>query len=748
MRASGGSAVSTPAGTALERDPHAAWHWLPRAAGTPLPGGGSLFAGRRAALENLSTWLGERASPRRLRVVTGPPGSGTSAVLARLVVSADPGAGDRLSDLPAPGDPTLPPAGAFDVVFHASDRTAGDLVAGIAAAAEVDAGDPFTLAEVLRERGHELMIAVDAIEEARDPDWVCRLLRNLTVETRCRVLAGCDPRLLDQLGDPAALWLDRAPYDPGPDVIDLVTGMLARGDADANARQVADAADGNFLTAGLSARSALLRGRALLPLPRTLDHALDDLLDALAPGQEQVRGALLPLAYAAGDGLPAGALWRTAVTALHGSGLVPALDELSDGPAAPLLTVHATDGHEPTYRLAHRALDRSVRRGRDHRADRRRLFAAWRAEHVPAAGGVRRWEQAPGYLRRHGADHAAGAGALEVLGADLTYLSVGPLRRLDELIEAHGGLTDLADLLRLVAARAEPLSAERRATALTLAARRGGHDALADRLTAVLRPAWETVWVRVRAPQPVRTETVVPKVVYELNGYPRVWDTASDTPVGPQLWGHAGGVIAVAVGEVDGAARIVSGGADGSIRVWDTDAAVSDPLGAPLTGHSGPVCAVAIGAIGGAPRVVSGGYDGTVRLWDPTSGTPVGTPLTGHHGVVSALAIGAVGGALRIVSGGSDGTVRLWDPTNGTPVGTPLTGHAGAVSALAVGRIGDAVRIASGGGDETVRLWDAGGTCTGIIDCVGKVTALAVLPEGDLGVLHDHGVLACLRERR
>ena len=78
----------------------------------------------------------------------------------------------------------------------------------------------------------------------------------------------------------------------------------------------------------------------------------------------------------------------------------------------------------------------------------------------------------------------------------------------------------------------------------------------------------------------------------------------------------------------------------------------------------------------GTPVIISGGSDGTVRVWRIADGTPVGEPLTGHdsHGVRGG------GGRLPdgtpvIISGGSDRTVRVWRTADGTPVGEPLTGH-------------------------------------------------------------------------
>ncbi|PHM06867.1 nSTAND1 domain-containing NTPase [Nostoc sp. 'Peltigera malacea cyanobiont' DB3992] len=75
----------------------------------------------------------------------------------------------------------------------------------------------------------------------------------------------------------------------------------------------------------------------------------------------------------------------------------------------------------------------------------------------------------------------------------------------------------------------------------------------------------------------------------------------------------------------------------------------------PFRGHQGYVNSVAISADG--QTIVSGGTDGTVRLWN-RQGLLLAEPLCGHEGYVLPVAISADG--QTIVSGGSDGTVRLW----------------------------------------------------------------------------------------
>jgi hypothetical protein len=74
------------------------------------------------------------------------------------------------------------------------------------------------------------------------------------------------------------------------------------------------------------------------------------------------------------------------------------------------------------------------------------------------------------------------------------------------------------------------------------------------------------------------------------------------------LGGHDGGVRAVAV-LPDG--RVVSGGEDGRVLVWDPAQLGGGPVD--LGGHDGPVVAVAVLADG---RVVSGGYDNRVLVWN------------------------------------------------------------------------------------------------------------------------------------
>ncbi|MGH3934683.1 MAG: NACHT domain-containing protein, partial [Pseudonocardiaceae bacterium] len=93
----------------------------------------------------------------------------------------------------------------------------------------------------------------------------------------------------------------------------------------------------------------------------------------------------------------------------------------------------------------------------------------------------------------------------------------------------------------------------------------------------------------------------------------------------------------------------------------------------PLTGHTGRVWSVAYSPQG--THLLSGGDDGSVRVWDATTGEPR-HHLTGHTGAVLSVAYSPQG--THLLSGGADGSVRVWDATTGEPR-HHLTGHTGAV---------------------------------------------------------------------
>ncbi|HBZ30896.1 MAG TPA: hypothetical protein DEO56_09945, partial [Nitrosomonas nitrosa] len=145
--------------------------------------------------------------------------------------------------------------------------------------------------------------------------------------------------------------------------------------------------------------------------------------------------------------------------------------------------------------------------------------------------------------------------------------------------------------------------------------------------------------------------------------------------------------------------RILSGGKDGALRMWDVQ--TGKQIGKPLIGHEASILSVAFSSDG--RRIVSGSLDNTLRLWDAQTGMPIREPLTGHVHDVLSVAFSPDG--RRIVSGSRDNTLRLWDAQTGMPIGEPLTGHGDSVYSVAFSP--DGRRIVSGSRDNTLRLWEA-----------------------------------------
>ncbi|MDH4276966.1 MAG: hypothetical protein OEW83_02655 [Acidimicrobiia bacterium] len=161
---------------------------------------------------------------------------------------------------------------------------------------------------------------------------------------------------------------------------------------------------------------------------------------------------------------------------------------------------------------------------------------------------------------------------------------------------------------------------------------------------------------------------------------------------------HTGTVLTVA-GLPDG--RFVSGGSDGTIRIWDPTTGVEDEQSPISVGHAGAITVLAVLADG---RVASADSNGGIRIWDPVQ--PVSSPelIDAHAGAVHTLVELP---DRRLASGGADGIVRIWDLGGPTRDPVMLDQHTAAVNAVAVLPDG---RLASGSSDTTVRIWNVGGS--------------------------------------
>jgi WD40 repeat protein/sterol desaturase/sphingolipid hydroxylase (fatty acid hydroxylase superfamily) len=201
------------------------------------------------------------------------------------------------------------------------------------------------------------------------------------------------------------------------------------------------------------------------------------------------------------------------------------------------------------------------------------------------------------------------------------------------------------------------------------------------------------------------------------DGTIKIWDAATGREE-QALVGHRGYVQSVAVSG-DGR-HIVSGSADKTVKVWDAETCREERT---LTGHLAPVLSVAVS--GDGKCVVSGSADLSAKVWDAAAGKEKHT-LAGDPGAVVGVAVSGDG---RHVVTASAWTAKVWDADTGHEERT-LAGHADLVYGVAIGADGHQVVTASF--DEKVKVWGAaeGREKLSLMGHKGPVYSAALSPDG------------------
>jgi WD40 repeat protein len=686
-------------GWELSRDDEAGRHWLPRARGVAVESErGSWFRGRAAALRYIVDWLDRPAAAGHPLVVTGSPGVGKSAVLGRVVTTADP---EIRASLPPDDDAVRATEGSIACAVHAKGKSAIEVATEIARAASTALpAVPADLSPALRQRlGHRpgrFNLVIDALDEAANAEQarqivheVIRPLARDFVDVGVQVAVGTrraddQGSLLAELGTDADLVdLDSPEFFAEPDLAGyaLATLQLLGAERPGNpyadpavaqpmARRIAAKAEGNFLVAGLIARAHGLHDRQSTDPGRITAVTVADALDAYvaglpAAGDTPAWLALTVLGYAESPGLPI-ELWRGGVEALGGVVTEDELAAFARTSAANFLVETGTAA-VPVYRLFHQALNEALLGRRASGAeDERRLTRAWLAD-----GRTRGWARAPEYLLRSLPQHAARVRLVDELLADDDYLLHAHLRR----------LLPAAESARTGEGRTRARLLQR--TPLAMSANPGDRAAMfsvvdkMDSLGTGLDPGLDAPYRARWAHTPARLERAV-------------------------LDGHSDAVYDVCAVPVDGRTLLASAGEDGTVRLWD-----------PLTGQTEQVldchadCIHGVHAVRARDRVLiaTASHDTTIGLWEPRSGRRV-HHLRGHDDWVRNLcAVPMPDGGELLASASDDRTVRLWDPDAGSLV-HKLTGHSGWVTAVCHIPEGPHGMLASTGFDGTIRLWD------------------------------------------
>ncbi|WP_189278591.1 WD40 repeat domain-containing protein, partial [Kitasatospora griseola] len=704
------------------------------------------FTGRTAQLDALTAWLDDDTAAPGLRVVTGKAGAGKSALLGILLCAAHPALRRHTRPLWAGLDDHVPGENNRVAAVHARRLSLDDITASLTRQlrhiatsdsptppdeeTQDTAGNPAQhLLNLLPPGSRPVTIVIDALDEALTPqDITTALLLPLaqhaqTASGRLRLLVATreDSRFDQLLGlarnagactDLSAI----APHEVRRDVAAYAKQLLTadgpytrsalRPVRDTLAETIAETLTtpaptgreghdtqalewGEFLTAGLYVHHLLAIPPAATPedaarLGRAVPRNLPDLLELdLQRHADRIhlRPVLTALAFAQGRGMPESVLVHAAAAFTVDGNPPPSLRDLYallDGEARFYLRRDIDTDGTTLYRLFHEGLADWLRQPtsppsaeaptmttnpRPRQAERLFERLLDRVPRDPAGGML--WHHAADYLLRHTAQHAVDAGRLDELLYDAGYLQhADPHTLADALSYAR------SDRGRLNAAvyraswgvhHALPPAARRQLLALDAA--RFRNTPLQDELPG--DADWTVQWAT--------GSQVSPSLVRTLTG-------------------HTSGVMAVAVTLLGDRPRAVTGGYDGSVRVWDVTAGTQVRE---LTGHTSGVMAVAVTLLGDRPHAVTGGGDGSVRVWDVTAGTQV-RELTGHAGWVRAVAVTLLGDRPHAVTGGYDGSVRVWDVTAGTQV-RELTGHAGWVRAVAVTLLGDRPHAVTGG---------------------------------------------------
>ncbi|MEU9089087.1 hypothetical protein [Streptomyces sp. NPDC048428] len=803
VEAAGESALASW-GWSLRLDPEAGRHWRPRARGVSIDTEkGFRFRGRTAALTAIVDWINSPPE-RKALVVTGSPGVGKSAVLGRIVTTAD---GEIAKQLPSSDTAVHAPVGSISCAVHAKGKTALDVAIEIAAAASAALPDdieylPEYLREALKNRfpaekdgpPAPFTVVIDALDEAATAQQVRLIIRRIVtplVETctdlNVRVIVGSRRRddsgdLLIPFGRALTLVdLDQPGFFEQEDLRSYTLATLQMvGDerlgnpyaddatAEPVASRIAAMADRNFLVAGLVARAhGLHDGEAVRPqdiafIP-TVDGALRDYLGRIQPVHGCSAGSILTaLAFAEAPGFSL-ALWRMAITALGGPPIPDvALAAFARSSAANFLVeTGGRERYDTVYRLFHQALDDTLISGRaelhTRREDERSLARAMIAE-----GERTGWTDADRYLKHSLPGHAETGEVLDELLAKEAYLLHADLRRL--LPVADRAVSDLARTkTKFIRRTPQAFNADpsRRIAlfSVTEAQQRLGRVYREMSLVAPYRARWSTV-------VPGQEEAVLDghtRWSYVLHTFTtggrellasaggdrtvRVWDPVLGEVL-QVMEGHTDevrSIVSVRLGVVD---ALASAGRDEAIRFWDP--AIGEALHT-IGGDAGGYSALCTLTHDGRTLLAAARVsDASIQLLDPCTGEQM-AELSGHDEWITDLCEVIVDGSALLASCSEDGTVRLWDPATGTSRWTVTHEDSWQwnvwTRALCVIRVRESTLLVGAGYDSVIRLWNlSDGSEAGVLKGHDdSVLALCTTTLGDKSVLVSAGEDETLR---
>ncbi|WUD70694.1 hypothetical protein OG937_02855 [Streptomyces sp. NBC_00510] len=707
------------------------------------------FSGRAPQLRTFSCWLDDTTTGPGVRVITGKPGVGKSAVLGILVCAAHPALRRHTRPLWSGLGSAAPGENERIAVIHARRLTLDDIVASLArqlrdmSAPDVDSGigteirditeNPadYLMARLPGDRGH-VTVVLDALDEAQRPGDISAALLEplaryaLSPGSRLRLLVGTrdDERVHnllalaqganghtdlsaippDQVCEDLVAYVERlleASNSYAAGTLRTVRKALAVAIAETLTQRGAtgDAVAlewGEFLTAGLYVHYLLnlsqpptspeKAARLGRAVPRSLPALLELDLERNA-GQLLLRPVLTALAFAQGRGMPEGVLAHAA----------SAFTTADDSPL-PLLDLYALLGGEARFYL-HRDIDEDG-------------TTLYRLFHEELASWLRTSRIQPQHQDSHTtvAQSPDSAERLyqrlmscvprDVAGRTQWHLVAPYLLRhmaqhaldagcVDALLEDASCL-QYCDPHSLANVLTHVRSDQARLNAAIYRVSSGVHH----RLSPTERGQILALDAARFGEEPLRRKLL------SGSGWRVLWATGNQvsTALIRTIMTDASSVV---MAKVHGRPHAVAPSNNHSVGVWDLATGAQTHT---LTGHTDVVIGVAVVELKGRPHAVTASYDESVRVWDLATGNQAAT-LTGHTDGIRSMKVAELNGRPHAVTSSHDDSIRVWDLTAGTHIRT-LVGATQEALVLAVVELDGRPYAITTSLNGPVRLWD------------------------------------------
>ena len=677
--------------------------WAPVSRGVELDvQPGWYFTGRRRVLGELSAWLSNTEDTRN-RLITGRPGSGKSAILAKIVTLSDPEY--RLKALQHdPEVAQLIQEASIDLAVHAKGKTLQDMTRRLADSLGVEAQESAVLAN-LKSRTTPYRVIVDSLDEAREPKLIAEeLLAPMHSISNVKLLVGTRPEYKNQLGANAVeMHIDSPEYFEKSDLYEYVKNrLLVRLDESSSLFQsnkdkvselsaaVADKAYPNFLIARLVTEDLLSSPLPVenidvgsIKFPTSAGMAFEQFLSRFGPDEQRATDLLSPLAWAEGVGLPWATIWPTSASILSSKTYTDddirwLLDRVGS------FVVEGLEGGRSVYRLYHQALADHLRHQHQSRNAETAITTAL-LDSITDSGAVQRdWSNAHPYVRNHLAEHAAAAGILHEVLIDPGFLLYANCDRLLNAIAVSAeALSD--EVVRSYKAASIHLRSKPRdeaAAYLELTARQNG---LNWKLSDLVPTPWKSRWADWK---PALPNTVIATGTSSIttleisrwsdgkpvvlagrdDGDVEVWDISTNVLIGS--WHGAGQVREIQVARAAEGYLIVA--ARGSVLyVHDVSSGHAQSVNTGI-GKDDPINALAVFQHNGEWRCATANRNQRFTLWKLSTLEPIHEVPIESGPSIYVLKTAMYRGKQVLISGGDyhrtdnrgydDSILRLWSP--------------------------------------------------------------------------------------